>query len=49
MRGRVDKRLLWIVTERQRVDDLLASLRQRISSRDVRWWLEPVLAGGRLV
>ena len=49
VRGRVDKRLLWIVTERQRVDDLLASLRQRISSRDVRWWLEPVLAGGRLV
>lgn len=49
VRGRVDKRLLWIVIERPRVDDLLDTLRQRIASRNVRWWLEPVIAGGRLV
>ena len=28
--------------------ELLAVLRQRIASPDVRWWTEPVLASGRL-
>ena len=49
VRGRVDRRVLWVVIERERVDGLLAALRQRIASNDVRWWMEPVMAMGRLV
>ena len=49
VRGRVDRRVLWVVIERERVDGLLAALRQRIASSDVRWWMEPVMAMGRLV
>jgi hypothetical protein len=37
------------VIERERVDGLLAALRQRIASSDVRWWMEPVVAMGRLI
>lgn len=48
VRGRVDQRVLWMVLERERLDDVLAALRERIASSDVRWWVEPVLAGGRL-
>ena len=48
VRGRVDRRVLWVVIERERVDGLLAALRQRIASSDVRWWMEPVMAMGRL-
>ena len=48
VRGRVDRRLVWVLIEPGRVDEVLALLRQRIVSRDVRWWVEPVLAGGRL-
>ena len=47
IRGRVDQRVLWIVIERERANDLLAALRQRIAASDVRWWIEPVLAEGR--
>ena len=49
VRGRVDRRVLWVVIERERVEGLLAALRQRIASSDVRWWMEPVMAMGRLV
>ncbi|KAB2899478.1 MAG: DUF3240 domain-containing protein [Burkholderiaceae bacterium] len=49
VRGRIDRRVLWVVIERERVDGLLAALRQRIASNDVRWWMEPVMAMGRLV
>lgn len=48
VRGRVDRRLVWVLIEPGRVDEVLALLRQRIVSRDVRWWVEPVLAGGKL-
>lgn len=48
VRGRVDRRVLWVVIERERVEGLLAALRQRIASSDVRWWMEPVMAMGRL-
>jgi hypothetical protein len=48
VRGRVDRRLVWVMIEPERVDEVLALLRQRIVSHDVRWWVEPVLAGGRL-
>jgi hypothetical protein len=48
VRGRVDRRVLWVVIERERLDSVLAALRQRIASSEVRWWAEPVIAGGRL-
>ncbi|MPN05440.1 hypothetical protein SDC9_152690 [bioreactor metagenome] len=49
IRGRVDRRVIWVLLEPGQLEGVLASLRQRIASRDVRWWVEPVLAGGRLV
>lgn len=48
VRGRVDRRVLWIVIERERLDEVLAALRRRVASTDVRWWAEPVIARGRL-
>jgi hypothetical protein len=48
VRGRVDRRVLWVVIERERLDSVLAALRERIASSEVRWWAEPVIAGGRL-
>lgn len=48
VRGRVDRRVLWVVIERRRLDDVLAALRQRITSHEVHWWAEPVIAEGRL-
>lgn len=49
VRGRVDRRVIWVLIEPERLDEVLAHLRQRIASSDVRWWAEPVLASGRLV
>jgi hypothetical protein len=48
VRGRVQRRVLWVVIERERLDEVLAVLRKEVASTDVRWWVEPVLAGGRL-
>ena len=48
VRGRVDRRVLWVVIERARLDSVLAALRERIASKDVRWWAELVVAQGRL-
>ena len=49
VRGRVDRRVIWVLIEPERLEQVLAHLRQRIASSDVRWWVEPVLASGRLV
>jgi hypothetical protein len=46
--GRVDRRVVWILIEAERLDGVLDALRQRIASSEVRWWVEPVIAGGRL-
>lgn len=48
VRGRVERRVLWVVIEQERLDELLATLRRQVASKDVRWWAEPVLARGRL-
>lgn len=48
VRGRIERRVLWVVIERERLDEVLAVLRREVASTDVRWWAEPVLAGGRL-
>ncbi|MBN8742211.1 MAG: hypothetical protein BGP24_16240 [Lysobacterales bacterium 69-70] len=47
VRGRVDRRVLWIVIHHERLDSVLGALRRRIAGGDLRWWVEPVLAVGR--
>jgi hypothetical protein len=49
VRGRVDRRVIWVLIEYEQLEQVLAHLRQRIASSDVRWWVESVLASGRLV
>ena len=48
VRGRIQRRVLWMVMEADRLDDVLQLLRTHVDCRDVRWWTEPVLAMGRL-
>lgn len=48
VRGRIERRVLWVVVERERLDQVLSALHQRVASTEVRWWTEPVLALGRL-
>ncbi len=48
VRGRIQRRVLWMVMENERLDAVLQLLRTHVDSRDVRWWTEPVLAMGRL-
>lgn len=49
VRGRTDRRVLWIVIQHQKLEGLLLKLKTQITSEDIRWWVEPVLAGGKLV
>ena len=46
--GRVQRRVLWMLLPRAQVDTVLAALRGQVDAREVRWWIEPVLAMGRL-
>lgn len=46
--GRIEQRVLWMVIESQHADTLLAALRQKITAGEIRWWIEPVIAGGSL-
>lgn len=48
VRGRVERRVLWIVIEQERLETVLEVLRRHVASREVRWWAEPVMARGRL-
>lgn len=48
VRGRVERRVLWVMIERERLDELLATLRREVASTDVRWWTEAVCSHGRL-
>ena len=46
--GRVQRRVLWMLLPRAQVDTVLAALRGQVDAQEVRWWIEPVLAMGRL-
>lgn len=46
--GHVKRRVLWMVLDAQHGNAVLDLLRERIHSRQVRWWLEPVLNEGHL-
>ena len=44
----MQRRVLWMLLPRAQVDTVLAALRGQVDAREVRWWIEPVLAMGRL-
>lgn len=48
VRGRIQKRVLWMLLPQRQVEDVLTLLRAQVDVHDVRWWLEPVLAMGNL-
>ena len=48
VRGRVERRVLWVVIEQARMEEVLSALLARVASPEVRWWAEPVIASGRL-
>lgn len=48
VRGRVQRRVLWMLLDAAQLEAALDAVRAVTASRDVRWWTEPVLATGRL-
>ena len=48
VRGRVQRRVLWMLLPQAQVEAVLATLRGQVDAQEVRWWIEPVLAMGRL-
>ncbi|WP_222564430.1 DUF3240 family protein [Novilysobacter antarcticus] len=48
VRGRVDRRVLWLVIRADMKDDVLRLMREHVDSGDLHWWSEPVLETGRL-
>lgn len=49
VRGRIDRRVIWAVMDAAALQPLLQLLRERVPSRDVMWWSEPVLDLGKLI
>ena len=48
VRGRVARDMAWLVLPAERVDEVLAGLRQRLPNPEVVWWSEIVERFGRL-
>ncbi len=48
VRGRIARRVLWMVLRPEQSEAIVAALREQIPSHDVRWWEEPVTRHGRL-
>ena len=48
VRGRVNRRVLWMVLAQDEAAALVAFLRSRVRSSEVVWWTEPVESFGRL-
>ncbi|WP_296713184.1 DUF3240 family protein [Rhodoblastus sp.] len=46
VRGRVERRLLFVVLSRARLQNLLAELHERISVPNLAYWVEPVESFG---
>ena len=49
VRGRIEQRVLWIVTDADEPPRLLAALRKKIPSPDIVWWIDELSDFGRLV
>lgn len=48
VRGRVEKRLLWLVIRAEEKDVVLELLRAHLGSGKLRWWTEAILDTGAL-
>ena len=48
VRGRVDRRILMLILPQAQAMALLDTLREAVPNPQTAWWLEPVLAFGRL-
>ena len=48
VRGRIQRRVLWMLLPQAQVEAVFAALRTQVDAHEVRWWLEPVLAMGKL-
>lgn len=48
VRGRIDRRVLWMVIPQSQLEPLLQNLKQHITSTEIRWWAEPIIANGKL-
>ncbi len=48
VRGRVEKRLLWLVIPAEQKDMVLELLRGKMGPSELRWWTEAVLDMGTL-
>ncbi|MBC7202531.1 MAG: DUF3240 family protein [Pusillimonas sp.] len=48
VRGRTDRRVLWMVIPQPEMEPLLTNLKQSITSHEIRWWAEPIIASGKL-
>jgi hypothetical protein len=49
VRGRVDRRVVWIVLPQNEVAAVVAFLQSRLRSGEIVWWTEPVESFGRMV
>lgn len=48
VRGRVDRRVLWVVIPADRKDDVLRLMREHVDAGVLRWWTEAVVGTGLL-
>ena len=48
VRGRIERRMAWLVLPAEDVTRVLQQLRERIPHPDIVWWVEPVESMGRL-
>jgi len=48
VRGRIERRLAWLVLPAEEVTRVLQQLRERMPHPDIVWWVEPVDGMGRL-
>ncbi len=48
VRGRVGRRVLWMLVPAGMKDEVIDLLRTHVDAHDVRWWTEAVLETGRL-
>jgi hypothetical protein len=48
VKGRVNRRVLWMVLDRDEAERVVEGLRAKVRSAAVLWWIEPVEAFGRL-
>lgn len=48
VRGRVQRRVLWMLLPQTQVEGVLHVLRGQVAGQEVRWWIEPVLEMGTL-